>query len=424
MDQIRQKISVITVVYNDVTHIRETMESFFSQTWEKKEYIVIDGGSNDGTADIIKEYSDKLAFWCSEKDDGIYDAMNKGISHCTGNWINFLNCGDIYASEYALEAVLSSPVSRNTDIIYGNSIKKLDGHHEAVIAPENIKQMEHEPIFRHGSSLIRASLHKQYMFDLNKKSKYHFALDWYLIHKLYKTGYVFRKVDVTIQCYLAEGTSNHPIASIWYNYKVATQGTFSIRHFIYFVKSMCVMILKNIGIYQWIKAIGTEYIINDILPLIPFWWWRKSYLRLLYCKIGRDSFIMKKCYIQDPWNLCIGNNSHINRDCIIDARNGITIGNSVSISHRVALITGSHDKDSRHFDYTGQPIVIDDYVWIGIGCTILQGIHIGRGAVVCAGAVVTKDVEPFTIVGGVPAKVIGLRRKDLEYKCNGYMPLT
>lgn len=65
------KISVITVVYNDAKNIRQTMESFFSQTWEDKELIVIDGGSTDGTVDIIKEYSDRLGYWCSEKDKGV-----------------------------------------------------------------------------------------------------------------------------------------------------------------------------------------------------------------------------------------------------------------------------------------------------------------------------------------------------------------
>ena len=99
------KISVITVVFNDAKHIRETMESFFSQTWENKEYIVIDGGSNDGTAEIVKEYADQLSYWCSEKDDGIYDAMNKGIKRCTGDWINILNSGDLFATPHALEAV-------------------------------------------------------------------------------------------------------------------------------------------------------------------------------------------------------------------------------------------------------------------------------------------------------------------------------
>lgn len=66
------KISVITVVYNDVEHIQATMESFFAQTWQDKEYIVIDGGSNDGTAEIIKQYADKIAYWCSEKDEGTF----------------------------------------------------------------------------------------------------------------------------------------------------------------------------------------------------------------------------------------------------------------------------------------------------------------------------------------------------------------
>ena len=118
----KNSISVITVVFNDVKHIRETMESFFSQSWEDKEYIVIDGGSTDGTVDIIQEYSDRLAFWCSEKDDGIYDAMNKGINHATGDWINFLNSGDLFASPQSLEQAINRASDINqADILYGNS---------------------------------------------------------------------------------------------------------------------------------------------------------------------------------------------------------------------------------------------------------------------------------------------------------------
>ena len=69
-----EKISVITVVYNDVSHIRQTIDSFLCQTWSEKELIVIDGGSTDGTADIIRQYSGQIAYWCSEPDGGIYDA--------------------------------------------------------------------------------------------------------------------------------------------------------------------------------------------------------------------------------------------------------------------------------------------------------------------------------------------------------------
>lgn len=101
-----EKVSVITVVFNDVKHIKGTMESFFSQTYENKEYIVIDGGSTDGTKEIIERYADRLAYWCSEPDGGIYDAMNKGISHATGGWINFLNCGDRFCADDTIEKVM------------------------------------------------------------------------------------------------------------------------------------------------------------------------------------------------------------------------------------------------------------------------------------------------------------------------------
>ena len=79
------KISVITVVFNDAANIGKTIESYIAQTWENKEYIVIDGGSTDGTVEIIRKYLDRIDYFCSEKDNGIYDAMNKGISHCTGD---------------------------------------------------------------------------------------------------------------------------------------------------------------------------------------------------------------------------------------------------------------------------------------------------------------------------------------------------
>ena len=92
------KISVITIVLNDVANIRKTLDSFFSQTWEEKELIVIDGGSSDGTADIIREYADRIAWWCSESDGGIYDALNKGILHCTGDWINSAAAHSIWFS--------------------------------------------------------------------------------------------------------------------------------------------------------------------------------------------------------------------------------------------------------------------------------------------------------------------------------------
>ena len=87
------RISVVTVCYNAVDCIEQTMLSVLDQTYHDIEYIIIDGGSTDGTVDIIKKYADRLAYWISEPDKGIYDAMNKGIAVATGDYINFMNAG-------------------------------------------------------------------------------------------------------------------------------------------------------------------------------------------------------------------------------------------------------------------------------------------------------------------------------------------
>ena len=213
------KISVITVVYNNVAAIRQTMESFFAQTWAEKEYIVIDGGSSDGTVDVIKEYSDRLAYWCSEPDEGLYYAMNKGISHCTGDWIIVLNSGDLFAFCDSLEkAILNTPNIDSVDVIYGDSIERgKDTGDVYCPSSEDLSVMDYEPIFRHGSSLYRASVMKSHLYQTDKKDIYGFALDWLLIHDLYKEGYRFQRTDAIIELFQTEGISNDPVLSRRYN---------------------------------------------------------------------------------------------------------------------------------------------------------------------------------------------------------------
>ena len=95
-------VSIVTVVYNGENFLEETIKSVINQTYENIEYIIIDGGSTDGTVDIIKKYEDKINYWVSEKDAGIYDAMNKGIEAFKGDYINFLNAGDSYVNNEVL----------------------------------------------------------------------------------------------------------------------------------------------------------------------------------------------------------------------------------------------------------------------------------------------------------------------------------
>lgn len=163
------------------------------------------------------------------------------------------------------------------------------------------------------------------------------------------------------------------------------------------------------------------YLCNDVFGKIPSWTVRKTYFRLLGIRFGKNSVFHLRQYIMDARKLVVGSNTHINRGCLLDARGGIKIGDSVSISFNVSLMTGSHKVNSKKFEGIFEPIVIEDYVWIGVNAVILQGLTIGKGAVVATGSVVTKDVLPFTIVAGIPAKVIGVRNNDLNYKCaDGY----
>ena len=420
------KISVITVVYNDVTHIRETMESYFAQTWSEKEYIVIDGGSTDGTADIIKEYADRLAYWCSEKDDGIYDAMNKGIAHATGDWINILNCGDVFFCARSLEqAIKNTPNAAEADIIYGDSVERSSENGDVYKHTSDFSLMSHGPVYRHGSSLVRTSVQRQHLYDTSQKATYGYALDWLMIYALYKEGCRFQRSEAIIQIYLLEGASYGLAQNLVYNRLVTNGGKpLTIADKLNIRKFLFTEWLKGTTAYRWLIAFLTEYVLNDLLPHIPSWRCRRFVMRRLKMHIGEGTFIMKRNYIMTPQQLTIGSHSHINHGCTIDARGGITIGNSVSVSHNVSIMSGGHDYDTPDFRGRFLPIRIGDFVWIGNNAVVLQGVTIGHGAVVCAGAVVTKDVEPYSVVAGVPARKIKERRHQLNYHCKGFTPFA
>jgi len=100
------KISIVTVVYNDRKGLEKTIESVMAQTYTDVEYIVIDGASSDGTVEVIKKYQDHINYWVSEKDSGIYDAMNKGSNVATGDFINFMNAGDLFLNENSLKSFI------------------------------------------------------------------------------------------------------------------------------------------------------------------------------------------------------------------------------------------------------------------------------------------------------------------------------
>jgi maltose O-acetyltransferase len=170
------------------------------------------------------------------------------------------------------------------------------------------------------------------------------------------------------------------------------------------------------------KEFLVKYLANNIVNKIPSYIIRHSYYKF-FCriKIGKGASIHMNTFI-DGKNVIIGKNSVINRFCYLDGRGKLVIGDNVSISPHVHIITVSHDMNSPYFDNVFKKVEIKNYVWIGTRVIVLQGITIGEGAVIGAGSVVTKDVEPYTFVAGVPAVKINDRNRDLVYNPSWFPP--
>lgn len=167
---------------------------------------------------------------------------------------------------------------------------------------------------------------------------------------------------------------------------------------------------------------GLFLLIQELFMIIPIWGIRWMFLKMLIHSIGENTFIMRKVSLVNPRNIRIGNNVIINKSVMLDGRGAeLVIGNNVDIAQETNIWTLEHDVNDPNHSVVAGEVVIEDHVWIASRVTILPGVHIGRGAVVASGAVVTKDVPPMTIVGGVPAKIIGKRTNPLTYTLN-YKP--
>lgn len=198
------KVSIITVCYNAASVLEATMQSVLNQTYSNMEYIIIDGGSKDDTADIVSKYRSRIAVYVSEPDKGIYDAMNKGLKHATGEWINFMNAGDTFHDERVLEDVFgdSSPFAdklHSLKIIGGNT-NNVHADHSWIHKAEPAEVIPNRIPFSHQACFVRPP----FSFDL----KYKLAADYKV---LYDTYYNYGKesiaiIDRIIADYMKEGS--------------------------------------------------------------------------------------------------------------------------------------------------------------------------------------------------------------------------
>ena len=142
---------------------------------------------------------------------------------------------------------------------------------------------------------------------------------------------------------------------------------------------------------------------------------RNYYLKMFGIYLGRQTVLHRKCKFFHVGKMKVGKNSVINFGCYLDNRRGIYIGNNVGIAHNSKIYTLGHDFDDPTFRTKGASVYIRDNVFIFSNAMIMPGITIGEGSIVLAGSVVTKDVEPWTVVGGNPARKIRERSKEIDY---------
>lgn len=233
------KISIVTVVFNDVNNIECTIKSVANQKYKNIEYIVIDGGSDDGTIDVIKIYKEKINFFLSEKDEGIYDAMNKAIDIAKGDWIYFLNSGDLFYHDKILLDIFSDPIfSKSIDLIYGN----IDIKYKTFIKTKfsgNLYDFDDGMQFCHQSVFIKTEIIRKYKFDV----KYKLAADYDMIYKMYKDARTFYKIDKIIAIILPDGVSDKNQDQVIKEYKNISQTKKYIT--IFFMKKVIKKILPN-----------------------------------------------------------------------------------------------------------------------------------------------------------------------------------
>lgn len=137
-------------------------------------------------------------------------------------------------------------------------------------------------------------------------------------------------------------------------------------------------------------------------------------------KLEKGSILYSGFTIRKPNKIFIGRGTVVGYNCELDGRMGLHIGENVNISSDVKFYTLQHDYNSSDFRAVGAQVIVEDYVWVSVCAIILPGVTIGKGAVIAAGAVVTKDVEPYSIMGGIPAKKIGERNQELNYVPSNY----
>ncbi|WP_332987093.1 glycosyltransferase family 2 protein [Scytonema sp. PRP1] len=228
-------ISVITVTYNRLCGLYETFSSVISQTYTNIEYIIIDGGSQDGSVNFLQHKDEMISYWVSEKDAGIYDAMNKGALAATGDWIIFMNSGDQFFSQSTL-AQVATHLDTSGDVAYGGFASIVVDRYQTRIfqrLPQKLSDIWHHIPTCHQSIFVKRKLQTQFPFD----TSFTWCADHDFIVKLYVRGCSFKEIPIMVSKFDASGGDSRDILTYTKErWRISTHLAHPLKRNLYFLQ--------------------------------------------------------------------------------------------------------------------------------------------------------------------------------------------
>lgn len=249
-------ISIITVVYNCAEYIEQTIQSVINQTYGNIEYVIVDGGSTDGTMDIIRKYEDDIDYWVSEPDGGIVKGMNKGVMLCTGEYIGMIHADDWYELD-AVEKVAQSAAAGNCGVICGE-LQHWDGSRKGFLSASRPELLGRTMSIGHPTCFVKRGVYAENGLF---RAEYRNAMDYELLLRLYVNGVPFRSIDAVLANMRQGGNS-------YRTWKACQRENFEARRrlmpgswrsgaayfLLYYAKVACALWLERLGFQAVVRA--------------------------------------------------------------------------------------------------------------------------------------------------------------------------
>jgi glycosyltransferase involved in cell wall biosynthesis len=202
-------VTVITVVFNGATELSRTIESVLAQTYQNLEYIIVDGGSTDGSVNILRHHDHQITHWISEPDAGIFDAMNKGIALAHGEWINFMNAGDCFCHSNVVASVFPLPHDSALTVVYGDTLVDYESY-TVLRRAKAAEQLWKGSQFCHQSAFIQRAYHTTHRYNTANK----FCADFEFFHHAWNEGRRFLRLNMSMATITPDGVSDRHRLSV------------------------------------------------------------------------------------------------------------------------------------------------------------------------------------------------------------------